>query len=515
MLHHKASGTLSRRKVLQGLGGLAVGLPWLEQLDTVAHAQATPARAKRVVVMTYSMGVPLGAWRPSTTGTAFKLPYVTAPLERFRDRCLFVSGIDHQVLDTGGERFIYGHPGKMEAALTGTLTTGAFGPGNTNSLADLNGGGTDGGANGPSVEHVIGQFLRKNHAFPSIDLAVNGEAREYPPPATYDSLFFFEGRANPVSMLSRPYSAMSTLFTGVVPGGTPNEADAALRALRARNKSVLDAVRTSFNDLKQGLGRDDTRRLEEHSALIRQLEIDIQVSAGCTRPTGITDGGNYRNFRMDQLAEPTIRILAHAMACNLAPVGRLDFTNQQNPRFGIPALDGLLDGYGSKYDWHAMVHGDPLPGTSGALRPGRDGATVYDPNLLAGYRFFVQQFANLLAAMDAIEEGPGQTVLDNSLVVLASDLGEGLGHAHMKMGFVLAGNLGGAKPGHFDAGPATGFEVTNSYFNTPSRYCVNQLLNSMLDMAGVVDAQGKPVTHGLRGFLESRNLSRRIDALFT
>lgn len=507
---------LSRRHVLTGLGGIAVGLPWLEKLNGHARAQAKPERAKRMIMVTYAMGVPGFAWRPSATGQAFTFPYVTAPLEPFRDRCLLVSNVDNSVLDEGGDSFIYGHPAKAEAALTGTLTTGAFPGDNTNSLSELLANReTTGGANGPSVDHIAGQFLRKNHAFPSIDLAVNGEAVAYPVPATMDSQFFFEGRANPVSLMAYPHQAFSSVFSGVMPDAGPSDADLALRALRLRNKSVLDAVRSGFNDLKQGLGREDKRRLEEHAALIRQLEIDVQVAAGCTVPTGIQDRGNLQGLDMPALTDPMLRILTHAMACDLAPIGRLDFTGQQSPRFGIASLDTLLDGFTGDYDWHALVHGDPFPNTTGGLRPGRDGATQYDSNLLAGYRFFVQQFANLLAALDAIPEGPETSVLDHSLVVLASDLGEGLGHAHMKMGYVLAGNLGGVPAGHFDAGPTNvPYGIGGEYFYAPSRYNVNQLLHSMLDMVGVVDGQGRPVNMGLNGFLEKHGRSRRIDPWF-
>jgi hypothetical protein len=157
-----------------------------------------------------------------------------------------------------------------------------------------------------------------------------------------------------------------------------------------------------------------------------------------------------------------------------------------------------------------------LPGTTTFLRPGRGEDLTYDSNLLLGYRFFVEQFAALLTALDAIPEGPDQSVLDNSLVILASDLGEGLGHGHMKMGYVLAGNLGSARRGyHFDGGPAIPFEVGGQYFYADASYNVNQLLNSVLDMAAVTDADGNPVTMGLGGYLESLGAPRRIDGLFT
>jgi hypothetical protein len=203
------------------------------------------------------------------------------------------------------------------------------------------------------------------------------------------------------------------------------------------------------------------------------------------------------------------------MGCNLAPVGRLEFVNQQNPRFGKAELDATLDSV-TDFDWHGMVHGDPLPGTTEFLRPGRDdGRTDYDSRLLDGYRFFVEQYAALLTELDATPEGSETSVLDNSLVILASDLGEGLGHGMGKMGYILSGNLGGARTAfHFDAGPSEAFEPGGSYFYQESRYNVSQLLNSILDMAGVSDEQGAPASIGLEGYLDSIGADRRIDELF-
>lgn len=418
----------------------------------------------------------------------------------------------------GGSNFVWGHPAKREAVLTGTLTTPAFANSNTNHVSEVMAGAdAEGPANGPSVERVIGSHLLRNHPRASVDLGVDGYAglaQWGAPQQTTSSGFFFEGAGNPITLTQSPSAGFQQLFAGLMDNG-PSEEDLARERLRARNSSVLDAVRDSFRELSSGLGRADRLRLDEHAARIRQLEIDTQVSEGCTVPTGIGSVADYSGYRMDQLAPLQIRNLAHAMACELAPVGRLEFTNQQNPRFGIQELDATLDA-ATDYDWHAMVHGDPLPGSTTPLRPGRDDSQVsYDSRLLDGYRFFVEQYAALLAELDSIQEGPDTTVLDNSLVILASDLGEGLGHGHMKMGFVLAGNLGGARTGyHLDAGPDQPFEVGGGYYYADARYNVNQLLNSVLDMAGVVDGAGGAVTMGLGGYLEQAGLPRRIDGLF-
>jgi Protein of unknown function (DUF1552) len=496
---------ITRRRVLTGLGGLTVGLPWLEKLDGRAWAQAAPARPKRVITMTYAMGTPTGQWIPSASGATFTLPYVTAPLEKFKSRCLFVSGLDHKMLEQGGNAFVFGHPGKQEAALTGTLTAGAFPTNNANGVTEILAmPTTTGGANGPSIETLIGHALLAGHPRPSVDLGVDGDQKL----GKVASGFCFEGRSAPVSMDCSPASAFASLFANLPMGP---QADAALAQFKLRRKSVLDAVRDSFSELKVGLGGDDQRRLSEHAARIRQVELDMQASAICAAPQGIASPAK---LSMDQLAPLQIRVMAQAMACNLAPVGRIEFVNQQNPRFGIPALDSTLDAVKATFDWHGLVHGDPLPGTTAFLRPGRGPAvTTYDQRLLDGYRFFVQQFADLLQALDAIPEGPGTTVLDNSLVILATDFGDGLGHYHGKMGYIVAGNLGRAQRGfHFAAAkPADGIYG-------PSSHNVNQLLNSIVDMAGVTDAggAGAPLAEfGLQGFLKKIAAPRRIDALFT
>jgi hypothetical protein len=272
---------------------------------------------------------------------------------------------------------------------------------------------------------------------------------------------------------------------------------AALANLRARRKSVLDAVRESYVDLRQGLGVDDRRRLDDHMARVRQVELTIAPPpAGCAIPS--SPGNSFAGMNMAQIASLQIQNLTNAMVCNVAPIGRLEFMNQQNPRFGISSLDSLLDSM-TNNDWHGFVHGDPVPGSSGNTRL-TAGATSDHPELLNGYRFFVQQFANVLAALDAIPEGPsGLTALDHSMCILATDLGEGAGHGAMKMSYVLAGYLGSGRRGfHYDGTPSMTQQDLRLY--TQSNGEVSQLLNSIAAMAG------HPIEFGLQGYLGARPL---------
>src|SRR5690606_27450727 len=151
-------------------------------------------------------------------------------------------------------------------------------------LSDLRSNATgDAPANGPSVEHRIGQALRNGQPRGSIDLAVNGQ-RLWVDGVTYNyglSHFYFEGAAQPVRLQVDPLDAFNSLFarTAPPPGPShappPDPAAQALYDLRVKNKSVLDAVRGSLLDLRSGLNRTDRQRLEAHAQLIREIELGL------------------------------------------------------------------------------------------------------------------------------------------------------------------------------------------------------------------------------------------------
>jgi hypothetical protein len=74
---------------------------------------------------------------------------------------------------------------------------------------------------------------------------------------------------------------------------------------------------------------------------------------------------------------------------------------------------------------------------------------AHDPNsreytaFLQQCRWWVQQFAYLIAQLKARPEGDG-TMLDNTLLVLCSEVCDGNIHNHDNMPFVVAGQGGGA-----------------------------------------------------------------------
>lgn len=491
--------SLSRRRFLRSTTGAVLALPWLEKFaDGRAFAQAAMTRPTRIVVVAYSMGFIHNEWVPSAAGSTFTLPAITAPLEPLRQHLLFVSNVDNKAMHLNTQH-AFGHPAKQESVLTGTLMRAAFQGDQSNVLANViadRAGSDQGGPNNESVCNYIGTRIRGSRPNPSVDLAVGGSNQDR---NDTNSRFFFEGPVTPVKVQANPARAFHQFFANVTGDQAALEAQ---RRARARKKSALDAVRESFVELRSGLNAQDRTRLEDHASRVRQIELDL-ARAACARPAGNYGAPSatapylpFRGLSMRERAALMIPLLTNAMACDLAPVGRLEFIDQQNPLFGVPSVDSAIRAWNTaatSNDWHGMVHGDASP-VDGVRTRGTPNAAY----LVEGYRFFVERFVDVLNGLRSISEGPdGRTALDNTMVVLVSDYGNGNGHSSNKMGFVLGGNLGGARTNfHFDG------RGRDANFYTLSAYSSNQVLNTMIRGFDLrVSPGGAPVgDFGLQGF---------------
>ena len=86
--------------------------------------------------------------------------------------------------------------------------------------------------------------------------------------------------------------------------------------------------------------------------------------------------------------------------------------------------------------------------------------------LQQGFAWYATAFKNLLDAMDAVDEGNGNTMLDNSLVVWITEFGDAAIHNTHGIPVVLAGKLGGALKTDRYIEFATGSASTNKLFVT-------------------------------------------------
>ena len=179
---------------------------------------------------------------------------------------------------------------------------------------------------------------------------------------------------------------------------------------------ALEDART----LKSKLGLTDRRKLDEYLSAIRELEQRIERANGFaatmpdyTRPTGIPKSyEEHLRLQFDLMAlafqTDTTRIATFIMAH--------DGSNRQYPFIGV------RDGH------HDLSH--------------HQGDEEKKGKIAKINRFHMTQFAYFIQRLKSIREGEG-TLLDNSMIVYGSGLGDGNRHNHDNLPVLLAGRGGG------------------------------------------------------------------------
>ena len=124
------SRKLSRRAVLRGAGGLALTLPFLEMFSAPAIAQATTP--KRFILFFHHQGTILRHWaQPGSSETNFTLGEIMTPLEPWRDRCLWLYGVDNKVAPLNRSN---GHNSSARTCVTAQLYSTSGWSGERNSV---------------------------------------------------------------------------------------------------------------------------------------------------------------------------------------------------------------------------------------------------------------------------------------------------------------------------------------------------------------------------------------------
>lgn len=403
---------ISRRMVLRSAGGIIVGLPALESLvPRAARAQPTAA-PKRFIGLYHPNGVFTPQWAPMGTETNFTLGPIHTPLEPFKNQLLFTSGIDMSVAVTGaGEQ----HQRGVGAFLTGAkLLNGNF-VGNDGSRA--------GYADGKSIDQELVALIGGQTRVPSLQLGVHTLL------ANVAGVVSYSGSNQPMLPQNDPRLTFRTLFMDS--GMPPTEAE----KLRARRKSVLDAVQEQASFLQKRVSTADKARLDQHLTLIRELERRVTaVPAGtCTNPgdPGVID--YQREGEMPRVAQLQIDLMLLAIRCDLTRVATLMISDAMN-HVAMPFIcDTSMPPKCVTQDVHNISHygdGDPT----------RQLLSLRD-------NWVSQQLARILAGLKDITDADGTNALQNTLVLWGSDVSRGNVHAHDDMPFVLAGGGAGFRMG--------------------------------------------------------------------
>jgi len=424
------SRSISRRTVLKTLG-LGAGFLPLLQAERVPAASAT--FPKRLITITWTDGVvPPDFYVSGSAGPLpATLPSILQPLQQWSSKILALRAANGQtspidltcMIDANNT---YGGHSAYPSVLTG-----------------WNAGG------GPSIDQIIADDLSKNANLSNAQLNVG--CRPYGSSTTWRS----SGQKNTAQ--TDPYKLFTNLFAG------QSMPASAVNALLQRRKSVLDFVGTELTRFATNLGTDDKVKVQAHLDSIRQLEMQLQSmssGAACTPPSVTPTGVDFNDVnKYPQHVTFMADIAAASIACDKARAITLDLIDDGGgnsltfPWLDIPSPD-----------YHAISH----LGQSG-----------YAQKTQIDQWFYKQAVAELVSKLAATPEGDG-SALDNTVVLVCSDMNEGSNHYVGSIPYLLIGSCGG-------------FFKTGRLVTLPKQVPNNQLLTSMCHAMGVnIESVGDP-----------------------
>lgn len=389
---------LSRRHFLRAAGGAAVALPLLSSLRAAAEGESFP---KRLVLMYTPNGVISDAWWPKnvTSETSWDLNAIHQPLALFKDRLLFLSGVDLKVTDDG--------PGGLHQKGIGGLFTGQ--QLQSGDLFVDGCGQRAGWANGISIDQEIAKTVAVGTPIKSLELGVRATENDV------QGRIAYAGPGAPLPPMNDPSEVFKRLFSGL--GQNTDQ----LAELRARRKSVLDTVQAQFKTVSDRVSAADRQKLQAHLTLVRDLETRMSLSgngsAACVAPAVPVAVDPASEDDMPTIAGLHLDMLATAFACDLTRLASFQISTSLN-HIRYPWLNSMGEG-------HALSHMGPSD-------------TAARQELVSRQTWHSQMLANFLTRLSQIPEGSG-TVLDNTLVLWGNEVSEGNTHSHQNIPFLMAG----------------------------------------------------------------------------
>ncbi len=399
---------ISRRTALKGLGA-ALALPLLETMgwaEAPAAARAIPTRLGFIYV---PHGVDNERFWPADSETVLdaSLPPILGPLAPWREDIVVIKGLHHRNAE-GDNR---GH----HARETATWLTGF-------------GSRPETVYNAVSIDQVYARRVGGGTKLPSLELGLQtGRAAgncDQGFSCAYHAHISWRSPTQPNPRELNPRAVFDRLFASTSLTGANAYGEASL------NGSILDLVRDSSKALNARISKDDQRKLDEYTDSVRSVESRIQGIEQKSTQRGGADGLDMGvpagvPARFDDYCQLMMDLLVLAWRTDSTRVATLMFSQafgRSYPEIGVPENHHEM----SHHQWNA----DKL-------------AKVCRINT-----YHVTQLAYFLERLASTRDGTG-SLLDHSLVLYGSGMGDGDRHDHQNLPTILAGHAGGLKGGRY------------------------------------------------------------------
>jgi hypothetical protein len=412
--------TLSRRKLLGGLGALTVAISspiW--RAATVFGQDANAKAGKRFIGLFSANGTIVKSFFQQGTGSEIpftQLSPILAPVDAYKDKLMVLNGVhmystveDELGATNGleGENFAPGKPGGPHMKGPGAMLTG----GSLLAGSFTGSGGPAGWADRQSVDQYIAGRIGKDTQFPSLEFGVRITGQE---PLRVIS---YRGANQPNTAVDDPFKMYSRIFANA------NLSDAELKKLIADRQSVLDFLKDDISRLQGRVSSEDKAKLEAHLGGIRNIEQGLANSANACKPLMMP--AKYDVHAMDKFpdaAKLQMDLMLLAQTCGMTRVSTFMFANADSWQY-YPWI-------GVNEEHHELSH----TGNTDA---------VATEKLVKINVWHTEQFKYMLDALAAVQEPDGSTMLDSSLILWGNELGAGNTHTYKNIPWVLAGGAGG------------------------------------------------------------------------
>jgi hypothetical protein len=382
---------IGRRTFVHSAALAAVAGPFLTLFRSDSHASCTRA-AQRVVIFFTPNGTVHRRWRPTGSGASWALPAgsILEPLAPVKRHLVVLDGIDF----VGASN----HEGGMGAMLTGS-------------------GSAASPSLGMSVDQYIARAVGARSRIASLDLGVQTSAWG----GNSQTRMLYEAPGRYVPPDDEPANVYRRLFGAMTP------APGMIDAMMVRRRSVLDLVRGEVRDLQTRVGADERRKLDAHLESLRRVEASL--TGGPTAPTtacappALMSIDHRANENFPRVGRAQMELMLAGLSCGATKVASIQWAHTVAPH--------VFTWLGQSEGHHALSHMS-------------DSNEAGVAQFVAAERWFAEQFAWLIGRMAAMPEPGGDgTLLDNSLVVWAKEMGDGRLHDCLSVPFVLAGGAGG------------------------------------------------------------------------
>ncbi len=396
---------LSRRTFLRG-AGTALALPLLDAMipamTAVAQTPAAPDRLRRLGYIYIPMGCDGSRWTPPGGERLDELSFILAPLAPVKQHVTVISNMELR----------NAYPGTHATSNSAFLSAARA---KLTESADY--------YLGTTADQLAARQLGRDTQLPSLELSMdlmtlagqcdNGYA------CVYHNCLSWSSPTTPLPSEAHPRIVFERLFGD---GATAAERRASLKS----RASLLDSVKDEFTQLNNQLGPADRARLSQYLDTIREVEQRIQraeTNAAANpvrdveRPVGVP--ASYADharlmFDLQLLAfqADVTRVITFQLA--------RETSNRTYPEIGVSDPHHPLTHHGNdpkKIEKVARIN-----------------------------RFHISLFAEFLKKLRDTREGDG-TLLDHSLLLYGSGMGNPNRHDHDNLPILVAGGAAGRMKG--------------------------------------------------------------------